>query len=120
MTCTKSGCKNIQCYVCSKSCTYEHFDDTSRGGTKGNCPLFDSVEVRHQEEVQAAEELARKRVAELNPGIDVRLLEINLSDRVKEDEQRRRKGVVRAANQVRLDRLARAHRGTLLATIPSG
>ncbi len=120
MTCTKSGCKNIQCYVCSKSCGYDHFDDASRGGTKGNCPLFDSVEVRHQEEVQAAEEQARKRVAEENPGIDARLLEIKLSDRVKEDEHRRRRGVFQPANHARMDRLARVHRGTLLTPIPSG
>jgi len=36
MTCTRNGCFNIQCYVCSKSCTYDHFNDPGRGGKLGN------------------------------------------------------------------------------------
>lgn len=48
MTCTK--CRNVQCYVCSESCSYQHFDDSRRGGKVGNCPLFDDVGVRHYEE----------------------------------------------------------------------
>lgn len=50
MICTK--CSNIQCYICSKSCDYQHFNDSSRGGKAGNCPLFDGdngVEQRHEE-----------------------------------------------------------------------
>ncbi|GAB1319592.1 Ring finger [Madurella fahalii] len=90
MTCTRAGCKNVQCYVCSKSCDYSHFDDTSRGGKKGNCPLFDSVEQRHEAEVRAAEEKARKQVAEKNPDVDVELLKINFSELVKKDDERRK------------------------------
>lgn len=36
MTCTRNGCMNIQCYVCSKSCGYDHFNDPGRGGKAGN------------------------------------------------------------------------------------
>lgn len=90
MTCTRDGCRNVQCYVCSKSCDYAHFDDSTRGGKKGNCPLFDSVEERHQGEVHAAEEEARKKVAERNPGVDTAMLKINFSDRVKQDDERRK------------------------------
>ncbi|CAI0652538.1 unnamed protein product [Colletotrichum noveboracense] len=62
MTCTRLGCRNVQCYVCSKSCDYSHFDDSSRGGKKGNCPLFEKTEVRHEKEVRKAEEDARQKV----------------------------------------------------------
>lgn len=92
MTCTK--CRNIQCYVCSKSCDYSHFNDTRRGGRTGNCALFDEaeggVEGRHQKEVKAAEEAARKKVQEefkdLNPG----LLNFEESQKVKDDQIRRK------------------------------
>ncbi|EFX06015.1 ring finger protein [Grosmannia clavigera kw1407] len=90
MSCSRPGCSNVQCYVCHKSCDYAHFDDTTRGGKKGNCPLFESAEQRHADEVQAAEEAARKEVASKNPDIDVNLLKIRLSDRVLADEKRRR------------------------------
>ena len=80
----------MQCYVCSQSCDYNHFDDASRGGRKGNCPLFDSVEDRHRNEVHAAEELARQKVAEQNPEVGEELLSINFSEKVKEDDARRR------------------------------
>ncbi|KAK4248301.1 hypothetical protein C7999DRAFT_40445 [Corynascus novoguineensis] len=90
MTCTRSGCKNVQCYVCSKSCDYTHFDDRSRGGKKGNCPLFDDVEQRHEDEVKAAEELARKQVVSENPNVDEDLLKVNFSEEVRRDEERRR------------------------------
>ncbi|KAK4173608.1 putative E3 ubiquitin-protein ligase [Triangularia setosa] len=89
MTCTRNGCGNMQCYVCSKSCDYTHFDDAARGGKRGNCPLFDSVEQRHAQEVREAEEAARKRVAEANPDVDASLLNIQFSDKVKEDESKR-------------------------------
>jgi TRIAD3 protein (E3 ubiquitin-protein ligase RNF216) len=92
MTCTRSGCRNVQCYVCSKSCDYNHFDDASRGGKKGNCPLFDNVEDRHKNEVHTAEALARQQVAEENPEVGDELLHINFSERVKEDDARRTAG----------------------------
>ncbi len=90
MTCTRGGCRNVQCYVCSKSCDYAHFDDSARGGKAGNCPLFDSVEKRHEEDVHAAEEEARKKVAEENPAVDSDLLTINFSDKVKQDDEQRK------------------------------
>jgi E3 ubiquitin-protein ligase RNF216 len=57
---------NVQCYVCSASCDYTHFNDTNRGGKAGNCPLFDqgTVDLRHDQEVRAAEEAARKKVVQ--------------------------------------------------------
>ncbi|SPQ25453.1 a2e277b0-81af-4a53-a16e-2c799d662269 [Thermothielavioides terrestris] len=90
MVCTRNGCNNVQCYVCSQSCDYTHFNDPSRGGKPGNCPLFDNVEERHEKEVRAAEEQARKAAAEQNPDIDAELLKINFSERVKQDDERRK------------------------------
>ncbi|KAL2164945.1 hypothetical protein VTH06DRAFT_241 [Thermothelomyces fergusii] len=89
MRCTRAGCGNVQCYVCSKSCDYSHFNHRSRGGKSGNCPLFDDVEQRHRNEVRAAEELARKKVARENPDLNEDLLKIKFSERVEEDEGRR-------------------------------
>ncbi|KJZ80008.1 hypothetical protein HIM_00722 [Hirsutella minnesotensis 3608] len=89
MTCSRSSCRNVQCYVCSKSCDYTHFNDVARGGKAGNCPLFDNAEQRHAQETKRAEETARKKVTEVNPGIDPKHLEFHLSQRVKEDERRR-------------------------------
>ncbi|KAI0013027.1 hypothetical protein F4779DRAFT_625475 [Xylariaceae sp. FL0662B] len=64
--CTRCG--TIQCYVCRQTITgYQHFNDTSRGGKKGQCALFDSTEDRHQQEVQRAEEEARQKVVKDNP-----------------------------------------------------
>ncbi|CAK7222439.1 hypothetical protein SBRCBS47491_004864 [Sporothrix bragantina] len=90
MTCSRAGCGNVQCYVCHKSCEYSHFDDTTRGGKKGNCPLFENAEERHEGEVQAAEEKARQQVVQNNPGLDVNLLKIHMSDKVVEDEKKRK------------------------------
>ena len=65
------GCKNVQCYVCSKSCTgYEHFNDPNRGGVVGNCPLFDDQDKRHEDEVRVAEEKARQQAREENSDLD--------------------------------------------------
>lgn len=95
MTCTRSGCSNVQCYVCHLSCEYSHFDDRARGGAKGNCPLFDqSVEQRHENEVSAAEKQARQQVVDENPGVDAELLEVKISDKVVKDDIERRKKVV--------------------------
>lgn len=91
MTCTK--CANIQCYICSKSCDYSHFNDHHRGGKAGNCDLFDrngGVEARHAEEVRIAEEEARKKVQENNKGLDPELLKFRESEKVKEDEKQRK------------------------------
>lgn len=90
MTCTQAGCRNVQCYVCHKTCDYAHFNDPHRGGKTGNCPLFDSVEDRHIDEVRRAEEEARRQAQEDNPDVNVDLFEIRVSDKVKEDEERRR------------------------------
>lgn len=89
MTCSKPGCRNVQCYVCSKSCAYSHFDRPERGGKPGNCPLFDNVVERHVREVEKAEEETKQKVLEENPGLEPELLDLNFSSNVKKDEDRR-------------------------------
>ncbi|KAF4981330.1 hypothetical protein FZEAL_2863 [Fusarium zealandicum] len=90
MTCTRRGCGNIQCYVCSKSCAYSHFNDVSRGGKKGNCPLFDCVEDRHETDIKKAEEAARKKVLEEHPELDPELLKFAMSNEVSNDDALRK------------------------------
>ncbi|KAI1336936.1 hypothetical protein F5Y15DRAFT_191612 [Xylariaceae sp. FL0016] len=68
ITCSK--CRTIQCDVCRQTVSdYSHFNDTNRGGKEGQCPLFDSSEERHQNEVRQAEEDTRKKVIEENPQV---------------------------------------------------
>ncbi|KAF3800802.1 hypothetical protein GCG54_00009473, partial [Colletotrichum gloeosporioides] len=90
MTCTRPGCRNVQCYVCSKSCAYDHFDDAARGGKKGNCPLFEQTEVRHEKEVRQAEEEARQKVLAAKPKLDEELLKFNMSKHVMKGEKKTR------------------------------
>ena len=95
MTCTRNGCFNVQCYICHKSCDYSHFNDRHRGGKEGNCPLFDkNVEQRHEDEVQAAEKQARKQLADEHPEVEVELLEVKVSDKVKQDDQKRKANIL--------------------------
>ena len=91
MTCTQAGCRNMQCYVCHQTCDYSHFNDPHRGGKTGNCPLFDSVEERHIDEVRRAEEQARAQILKEFPDVNAELFQIKVSDKVKEDEEKRRK-----------------------------
>ncbi|KAI0380143.1 hypothetical protein F5Y04DRAFT_282273 [Hypomontagnella monticulosa] len=85
-------CGTLQCYVCRKTITsYDHFSDPHRGGREGQCPLFDRTEERHEQEVKRAEEEARQKVAQTNPEFDADALKFNVSDRVKKDDQRRKK-----------------------------
>ncbi|KAH9438951.1 hypothetical protein MCOR02_002539 [Pyricularia oryzae] len=91
MTCTKPSCGNVQCYVCHKSCLYDHFDSRAHGGKPGNCPLFDqSVEKRHEDEVSAAEELARQAAIVANPQLDSDVLKIKFSFQLDEEEKKRK------------------------------
>nr|XP_036580337.1 ring finger domain-containing protein [Colletotrichum truncatum]KAF6788249.1 ring finger domain-containing protein [Colletotrichum truncatum] len=91
MTCTRSGCHNVQCYVCSKSCDYTHFDDSARGGKKGNCPLFEVAKERHDREVHEAEEKARQKVMDDNPDLDEELLKFDTPEALLENEAEKRK-----------------------------
>ncbi|KAB5576401.1 ring finger protein [Coniochaeta sp. 2T2.1] len=111
MTCSQAGCRNVQCYVCNKSCDYTHFNDVHRGGKNGNCPLFDQVDERHAREVQKAEEEARKKALEEHPDVDAEVFKIKVSDKVKEDEEMRRKKAAERRN---------AHPLLHLAGIPVG
>lgn len=93
MTCARQGCQNVQCYVCSQSCTYEHFNDGRRRRGKRKrrtCPLWDSHEARHKAEVQRAEEAARRKVMAENPGISPELLQIRMAKDVEMKARLRR------------------------------
>ncbi|KAF9874635.1 ring finger domain-containing protein [Colletotrichum karsti] len=108
MTCTRPGCRNVQCYICSKSCDYTHFNDRTRGGKEGNCPLFEPIQERHDKEVQEAETRTRQKVMENNPDLDEDLLKFNLSEEAsktqkeeKDKLKRRQKEQIRARAQQR-------------------
>lgn len=88
MTCTRNGCGNIQCYVCSKSCSYDHFNDQSRGGKVGNCPLFESVVERHEGEVSKAEKEALEKILAEHPEYTEDDLKVKMSENVKKDDER--------------------------------
>lgn len=90
MTCTRSGCYNIQCYVCSQNCEYDHFNDVGRGGKQGNCPLFEDVEKRHADEVKNAEVDALAKVREEHPEYSDEDLRVKMSANVLIDEARRK------------------------------
>ena len=105
MTCTRNGCRNVQCYVCSKSCQYDHFDDTRRGGKTGNCPLFESVEERHDNEVKTAEREALEKVRAEHPEYTEEDLRVKMSENVTKDDERRK------ANDPRNPHLAAGVRG---------
>lgn len=63
-------CGTLQCYVCRKTInSYDHFNDLRRGGRVGRCPLFDSTEKRHQEEVELAEKEALEKAAKEHPDL---------------------------------------------------
>ncbi|KAL7786343.1 hypothetical protein V8C37DRAFT_296115 [Trichoderma ceciliae] len=77
VTCSRADCGNMQCYVCSKSCDYNHFDERSQGRegkAKGRCPLFDDSNLRHTREVDAAGRQTRLRLADEHPELDPQYL----------------------------------------------
>jgi len=91
MTCTKSYCRNMQCYMCGKNCSYDHFNDAGRGGKPGNCPLWDKVDIEdhHETQVKEAQEKMRKQVLEEHPELDEETLDIKMSEEVKKKPQKR-------------------------------
>jgi TRIAD3 protein (E3 ubiquitin-protein ligase RNF216) len=90
MKCTRQGCDNVQCYICSASCGYDHFNDPARGGKAENCPLFDSVSERHDREVEEAEKAALENVRAEHPEYTEDDLKITVSAEVLRDEERRK------------------------------
>jgi hypothetical protein len=56
----------------------------------GNCPLFDSVEDRHENDIKEAEKAARKKVLEENPDLAPDFLDFRISKKVKKDDNRRK------------------------------
>ncbi|KAK7958339.1 ring finger domain-containing protein [Apiospora saccharicola] len=100
ITCTR--CRTIQCYVCRQTVKgYDHFNDATRGGKEGQCPLFDATEERHEAEVQRAQEEMRKKVADENPNLDNTALDIKVSNNVQEDDKKRKERDPRYHNQIR-------------------
>ncbi|KAH6659388.1 hypothetical protein BKA67DRAFT_12531 [Truncatella angustata] len=89
ITCTRCG--TLQCYVCRQTVKdYSHFNDRTRGGKNGQCPLFElSTEERHQNEVRRAEEASRSQVAKDNPELNDEILKLKVSARVLDDEKKR-------------------------------
>ncbi|TDZ31385.1 E3 ubiquitin-protein ligase [Colletotrichum spinosum] len=100
MTCSR--CNNIQCYVCSASCDYSHFDDSSRGGKKGNCPLFEQSEDRHDREVREAEERTRQKVLNDNPDLNEEQLRVHAADASKKRKDKKADARRWRAGQARL------------------
>ncbi|TVY48852.1 E3 ubiquitin-protein ligase [Lachnellula occidentalis] len=106
MTCTRNGCHNVQCYVCSESCSYNHFDDQNRGGQKGNCPLFESTSERHDVDVGKAAKEAIDKVRAEHPEYTEEDLKVHMSEDVLKDDEKRKQRDPRAhlavAAQMRL------------------
>ncbi|EEU39715.1 uncharacterized protein NECHADRAFT_43740, partial [Fusarium vanettenii 77-13-4] len=50
------NCGNMQCYVCSTTCDYNHF------GITRNFPLFENTEERHQIEVKSAGKNIKRKI----------------------------------------------------------
>ncbi|KAF8604337.1 hypothetical protein BDV93DRAFT_522453 [Ceratobasidium sp. AG-I] len=81
MTCPK--CRSLSCYVCRKVIKgYEHFDQTPQGaarkGQSSKCPLWDSVDQRHADEVAKAAQTAQEEYRRLHPEINEEDIEVEL------------------------------------------
>ncbi|KAJ3874538.1 hypothetical protein F5051DRAFT_335588, partial [Lentinula edodes] len=73
MTCP--FCRTMSCYVCRKEVTsYEHFNvcPESSAATQ-KCPLWEPLEHRHTQEVNAAAEKAMNDYRRVNPGVQIKL-----------------------------------------------
>ncbi|KAG9090822.1 hypothetical protein FS749_000263 [Ceratobasidium sp. UAMH 11750] len=86
MTCPK--CRSLSCYVCRKVIKgYDHFDQTppnapqraaQSSSSKSKCPLWDSVDHRHADEVKRAAEAAQEEYRRLHPEIEQEDLAVDL------------------------------------------
>ncbi|KAG0134298.1 hypothetical protein HOY82DRAFT_481477 [Tuber indicum] len=84
-------CNTLQCYICSQTIkNYDHFNDPARGGKIGNCPLFDNTEERHHDEVETAAKKAMEMLRVEHPELDDEDLKIELSERVRKEEEAKR------------------------------
>ncbi|KAF2204861.1 hypothetical protein GQ43DRAFT_363710 [Delitschia confertaspora ATCC 74209] len=98
MTCP--SCGNAQCYVCGTNVSgnYDHFHNSH-----GRCPLYDNTDQRHQDEVKKAEEEALAILRAQHPNLSAKELKIQVSDRVKaEEEARIRRGADHAGGRLPL------------------
>lgn len=93
MTCPKPNCRNMQCYICSQDCSYDHFQNRAaipQASASQLCHLYDRPgDNRHEKEVEKARSESTKQVREERPDIDPEHLEIRMSENVKKDEERR-------------------------------
>lgn len=115
MTCPVTTCRNMQCYICSKDCDYNHFVQKHVRPEDSQCPLYDNSEDRHEKEVKEAQDKITREVKSERPDIAQENLEINMSDRVREDEERRRR-----ANYSQVPRPQRAPGAELARWIRDG
>ncbi|KAJ3495887.1 hypothetical protein NMY22_g19881 [Coprinellus aureogranulatus] len=75
MTCP--NCRQLSCYVCKEAISgYDHFhqnDPRNPGGssTQTKCPLWDSVDVRHDQEVKEAYQKALEDYKRDHPDVEV-------------------------------------------------
>ncbi|KAJ7125457.1 hypothetical protein C8R43DRAFT_1030232 [Mycena crocata] len=86
MSCPNINCRALSCYICRKLITgYDHFNQqpgppavatSSKAGAK--CPLWDSVEQRHADEVKEAAEKAVEEYKLAHPDIDEEHLKVDL------------------------------------------
>ncbi|KAI8280486.1 hypothetical protein K4K60_004910 [Colletotrichum sp. SAR11_57] len=87
------GFENLSaCPFCpyAADCPPVEEDKEFRGGKKGNCPLFEQTEVRHEKEVRQAEEEARQKVLAAKPKLNEGLLKFNMSEHVTKGEKKTR------------------------------
>lgn len=82
------GCNRLKCkcgaYICD-SCgkditgeNYTHFSESSMGPARGKCRTYDDDEVRNNENMDAAEKEAVKKIREENPDISEEDLKIKM------------------------------------------
>ncbi|CUA76570.1 ubiquitin-conjugating enzyme E2 G2 [Rhizoctonia solani] len=81
MTCPK--CRSLVCYVCRQVIRgYDHFDQTPQGAARNpkskKCPLWESVEQRHADDVKQAAEAAQEEYRRLNPEVNEEDLAVDL------------------------------------------
>ena len=83
----------MQCYICSKSCDYDHFNRIN------GCVLYDNIEARHDADLTKAEASARKKILEENQDLTEEQLNIKMSATVAQDDAKRRQNDAHRAGE---------------------
>ncbi|KAK7466958.1 hypothetical protein VKT23_004022 [Stygiomarasmius scandens] len=81
MTCP--NCRTLSCYVCRKVIKgYDHFSQSNgapnSSGSSSKCPLWESVDNRHTEDVRAAAAKAVEEYKRENPDVDEKDIKVDL------------------------------------------